>query len=233
MTVPKFVWPVFAVVVAGGAILLSNREPVGPGGRPIVRDAFAYQRENTIASELTLSTFEKASRGEAISDAEKEKLRQALPHLEAMNAYAPIKVGPYFAIGQIRQILGESREAGIAYEQAISNGPADYEEKGNKNLELTVVEAKALLSETLIQYAIEQSQAGASAAELKTIRERALSWADEAVKAQPDAPRYLAAKANALLALGREEEAKAAIIAAAAADPNHFKVRPLTSLVGL
>lgn len=233
MALPKFVWPAVAIVAAAGAILLSNREPVGPGGRPIVYDAVSYQRENAIARDLTLPSFKKAAEGEPVTDAEKAKLRAALPHLEAMNAYAPIKVHSYFAIGQIRQILGDVEEAGRAYEQAIANEPTDYEEKDNPDLKATVVEAKARLAETLLDYGILRTQSGATAAELKTIRERALSWAEGSVKDEPNNPRSLAVQASALLALGREEEAKAAVMAAAAVDRNHFKVRPLASLMGL
>ncbi|RYG88653.1 hypothetical protein EON77_00340 [bacterium] len=232
-SISRIVWPIVAVVLGGGAILLSNREPAGPGGRPIVRDADSYQRENAVARDLTLPIFAKAQKGEEVSNEERAKLLEAIPHLQAMNAYAPIKVGPYFAMGQIRQIRGELDEAGRSYEQAISNEKADWEEQKNPALHATVTEAKALLAETLLDYAIQRQQAGAPPEELKMLRERALSWADQAVKAQPDAPRYLAARASALLALNRNEEARAAVLAAVASDPNHFKVKPLASLLGL
>lgn len=233
MAVPKLAYPVIAVVLGLGAILLSNREPLGPSGRPIVRTVETYQKENTLSRELTLPIFAKANAGEEITAEERAKLLQAIPHLEAMNAYAPVKVGPYFVLGQIYQITGDVEAAGRAYEQSILNEPIDTEERDNPALKATVIEAKALLSEVLLEYAIRQSQSGAKPATLKPLRERALAWAEQAVKAQPDAPRYLAAKASALLALGREEEAKAAILAATAADPTHFKVRPLAALVGL
>ena len=233
MALPKYVWPVVAVVLGGGAILLSSREPVGPGDRPIIRTPEGYQREYGIARELTFPVFAKANAGQEVTAKDRENLRKALPHLEAMNAYAPVKVGPFFAIGQIHQLNGDVEAAGRAYEQAIANEPVDLEEKKNPAMRQTVVEAKALLSEVLLEYAIRRAQSGAKPAELKPVRERALAWADAAVKAQPAAPRYLAAKASALLALERQEEAKKAVLDAAAADSEHFKVKPLMSLVGL
>ncbi len=229
----KFIWPVIAIALGGGAILLSGREPVGPGGRPIVRDAVAYQREGSIVRELIFETLKKAEDGGEVTEPERAKLREALPHMEAMNAYAPIKVDIYFAMGQIYQALGEYEQAGVAYEQAIANQIADWEEKNNPNLAATVARAKALLAETMLEFAIQRSQAGAKPDELKKIRTSALSWAEQSVKEDPGQPRHLAAKASALLALGREEEAKAAVMDAAVADPKHFKVRPLKSLMGL
>ncbi|MER3495537.1 MAG: hypothetical protein C4320_01150, partial [Armatimonadota bacterium] len=67
--------------------------------------------------------------------------------------------------------------------------------------------------------------------EARRFQERAVTWANQAVDAVPQAPRYVAAQAAALLALGREAEGRRAIERAIALDPNHFKVRPLATLL--
>ncbi len=232
MAATRYILPVLAVLVGGGAIVLSGREPTGPGGRPILRGPDAYQAENAKVRELTLATFAKADTGAEITEAERKGLADAIPHLQAMNGYAPVKVGPYFALGKCLQILGRPDEAGRAFEQAIANEPADLEEKDNPALKATVVEAKALLAECLLDYAL-KDDGGPGRVSPAELRKRALGWATEAAKAQPNAPRYLAAQASALLSLGRQDEAKAVAERAKAADPNHFRVRPLVSLMGL
>ena len=232
MALPRYVWPLAAAAIATGAIVLSGREPVGPGGRPILRDATAYQAENAKVRELTLPVFAKADTGGEVTAEEAKGLEAAIPHLQAMNGYAPIKVGPYFALGKCYQLLGRPEDAGRAYEQAIANEPADFEEKDSPDLKATVVEAKALLAECLLDVAL-QSDGGPGRLPPDELRRRALSWATEAVKVQPNAPRYLAAQASALLALRREDEAKPIVERAKAIAPDHFRVRPLVKLMGL
>ena len=113
-SLPKYFWPAVTFALAGGAIVLSGRDIKGPGGLDIIRGPDQYQEYNAKARDLTLPAFTAADRGDAPTDAQKADVRKALPYFEAMNAYAPIKVGPYFAVGKVHAILGDPAAAGRA-----------------------------------------------------------------------------------------------------------------------
>lgn len=240
MAAPRWLWPAVAVVVAGGAIYLSGRDVKSPEGNTLVRDATIYQDANSRARALTLAAFVASDTGGEITAKMRDELNRAIPFLIEMNRYAPIKVGSYFALGKTYMLLGRLPEAGRALEQAILNETADAEERNTPALKATVVESKALLAEVLLDLAVQNLRdAGALPAadasrlrvQARTMQERALGWATEAVRAEPDGPRYLAAQASALLALGRAAEAKPVIARAVSLAPDHFKVKPLAALV--
>ena len=106
-------------------------------------------------------------------------------------------------LGRCYQVLGDYENAGARYEQALLNEPLDQSEPAK----LTIPETHYRLSQVLFDG--------------RKNWEAAFKEADTAVKAHPNSPNYLEARARALVQLKRFKEADRDLHDAIVLDPNH------------
>ena len=236
---------IVAVVALGAILFLSDRKEAPPSGRELIRGPEQYADANNKAAVLAFSIFKKADDGENITPEDKAKLREAASYFEAMRLYNPTIVRSDMGAGMCYMILGEKERAAERFEQAVNNKNIDPE-KDKPNFNLTVYEAMERLSEVIVDLAVEEiahqnslSQAndpvGAEAAKKRSeiYFAKANDYSSQAVAAMPTAPRYRIGRANLLLAMKRNKEAKEEVAKAIALAPNDPQVKMLAKVVGL
>jgi Flp pilus assembly protein TadD len=150
--------------------------------------------------------------GEDLTQKDKENLLEAAKTFRALNTFNPSLVTTAFGEGRCYQGIGQLEIAEANYRQAIENGKIDKSEPA----QLTVPEAHFRLSQVRFQVGDYES---------------ALQEAAAAVKAHPDSPNYLEARAAALVQLKRFKEADKDLHAALALDPVHKASLALHQLV--
>lgn len=236
---------IVAVFALGTVLFLSDRKVETPSGVDLIRNPTQYAEANGKAANLAFEIFRKADSGGSITEDDKAKLREAEKYFEAMRLYNPTVVQSNFGAGKCFMLVGEKERAAERFEQAVMNRNIDPE-KDKPDFNLTVYESMALLSEVTLDLAVEEianrnslSQAndpvGAAAAKKRSDNyfAKALDYSNQAVSAVPRATRYLVGRANILLALKRDADAKKDIARAKALDPNDLRVKMLAKLVGL
>lgn len=236
---------IVAVFALGMVLFLSDRKVETPSGVDLIRNPNQYSEANSKAALLAFDIFRKADNGESISEDDKAKLREAEKYFEAMRLYNPTVVQSNFGAGKCFMLIGEKERAAERFEQAVMNKDID-QDKSKPNFNLTVYESMALLSEVTLDLAVEEianqnslSQAndmvGAAAAKKRSDSyfAKALDYSNKAVVAVPTATRYLIGRANILLALKRDADAKKDIAQAKKLSPNDPRVKMLAKLVGI
>lgn len=234
---------VAAVMGLGAVLVLSDRPVQTRDGAILPRSGAEYTKLMRESSDLALEVFAKADQGLELTAEDKDKIAQALPKFEAMRAYDATQVSATFGEGKCLMLLGRSEEAAIRLAQAYENRNTDTD-KMNDAVRLTAIEAAGLSSECYFELAAEElglansAEAQGNKTEAEEIRKRAgiyysraFGLANEAVTQVPTAPRYLAARGQALIAIGDKEKAKADLAAAEKLAPDHFKVKLLAGLL--
>ena len=244
MKLNKSVLGASAAVVALGVIMyLSDRPVETRDGVVLPRTRAEWDKLNKESSDLVLDVFDRADKGQDITDSDREKLREAAKKFEAMKAYESRQIAPLFGAGKCYMLLGENQLAADRLAQSWENRLVDPRRE-EEMYRLTAIEAAALASEATLALAAQEvstmntSAASGQKAEAEESRKRALilyqrafSLADDAVKLVPNAPRYLAARGQALLAAGRKVEAREDLAKAVRLDPNSPKVKELAKLL--
>jgi len=226
--------PVGLTVGLAAVILLSGREPSGPGGEAILRTPEDFAQTNERVKASSLEIFQRADEGEELTAADKATLVQVAKDFESMITYEPRRCGPNFGAGKAYMLLGDFEHAAERFEQCAINEAVDPA-KDTSELKATVIEAKALASESLIEVAANYMTTGDKdlLARVPGIYNHAYALADEAVKAIPNSAKYLLARGQALVNLKKVEDAKSDIAVALALEPDNSKARSLGILVGL
>lgn len=240
-------WIIAAVAVAVlfVVLFLSDRPAQTPSGLDIIRNNAQYVEANNKAATLALSVLQKAEAGGVLTDEDKGKLREAIKYLEAMNIYEPRHVNSYVGAGKCYLYIGEKEKAGERLGQAILNKDLDPA-KDTQEVQLSVIEAMALLSQIDLDLAVEEianansatqanDPAGAEAAKKRSTiyMDKALEFANQTLKAAPTGFRYLVNRANIYLAKGKKDLAKADLVKAKTLAPNDPKVLQSAKLIGL
>jgi tetratricopeptide (TPR) repeat protein len=233
-----------AVIALGVILFLSDRKVENPSGIDLVRGPEEYVNANNKAATLAYEIFQRADTGGAITNEDKDKLREAVKYFEAMNVFDPSKVRGFFGAGKCYMLLEEKVRASERLEQAVLNKRID-KDKGKDEVELTAFESAALLSEVTLDLAAEEianfnslSQAndmtGAEAAKKRSqiYYDKALEFSTIAVEGVPKSARYLVDRANVYLALKKVDLAKADILKAKALNPNDPRVKMIAKMVG-
>jgi tetratricopeptide (TPR) repeat protein len=238
---------VAGAVIAGLATLmiLSDRPVSGVDGSEIIRDGDGYVKANQEVSNIALSLFEKADSGKELSEEDRDNLRKAAVKFEAMRGYNPTQVSTNFGAGKCYMLVGDLQKAVERFEQAYYNRLIDPQ-KDDLGVKSTVIESECLIAECLVEmaaYAMSDSNSASQSGDsvgakealvrAETYRQKALQYANEAVTAQPNGVRYLAARGSAYLALKKLPEAKLDILKAHKLAPDDFRVKLLAQLVGI
>jgi tetratricopeptide (TPR) repeat protein len=240
-------WMIAVAVVLGlGLVLfLSDRPVKTPSGLDLIRDANQYQDAQNKASGFALTVFQKANAGEEITEDDKVKLREALKYFDAMTIFEPRHVTSYFGAGYCHMLLGEKEQAAESFEQSILNIQTDPL-RDQQTIRLTVFEAMSLLSETTLDLGAQEIgnfNSLAQANDLKGAEEakkraqiyydKSYKYANAAIESKPDAFRYWLARANVLLALKREEEARKDVLQAFKLAPTDPRVQMMVRMLKL
>jgi tetratricopeptide (TPR) repeat protein len=234
-----------AVIALAAILFLSDRNGPTPSGVPLVRSPDQLVEVNNKAAMLAFGIFQNADNGLKVSDDDKAKLREALKLFEAMRLYDPTRVQSNLGAGKCYMILGEKEKAAERFEQAIVNKNVDPDHD-KPNHKLTVYECMALLSEVSVDLGVEEianynslsqahDTAGAEIAKkhAEMYLGKALDYSNQAVLAVPEATRYLIGRANVLLVMKRDEDAKKDVAKAKALAPTDPRVLMMAKLVGL
>jgi tetratricopeptide (TPR) repeat protein len=234
---------VAAVSALAVVMYLSDRPVETRDGVVLPRTRDEYEKLNKDSSELVLEIFGRADAGIEVTDADRNKLKDAIKKFEAMKAYEPRQVAALFGSGKCYMLLGENQLAADRLAQAWENRMVDPQ-KELEAVRLTAIEAAALASEATLELAAQEvstmntsaasgqrKEAEDSRKKASILYQRAFSLADDAVKLVPTAPRYLAARGQALLAVGRKDDAKADLSKALRLDANSPKVKQLAKLL--
>ena len=234
-----------AVLGVGAIMFLSNLKADSPSGIDFIRDDRQYAEVNNKVANLAFGIFSVVDADGAITDGDKEKLREAVKYFEAMCVYNPKRIQSYYGAGKCYMILGEKVKAAERFEQAILNKRTDNAES-QAGAELTAYECAGLLSAVTLDLASEEvanynslSQAndmkGAEAAQKrsKIYYAKALEFANYAVKGVPMSHRYLVDRAYVNLALKNVESAKEDIAKAKVISPDDSRVKVAAKLLGL
>ncbi len=234
-----------AVIALGVVVFLSGLENATPSGVPLIRNSSQLVEVNNKAAVLAFGIFENADNGLKVSDDDKVRLREALKLFEAMRLYDPTRVQSNLGAGKCYMILGEKEKASERFEQAIVNKNVDPDRE-EPNYKLTIYECMDLLSEVTLDLGVEEianynslsqahDTAGATLAKQRaeTYLGKALDYSNQAVLAVPEATRYLIGRANVLLVMKRDEDAKKDVAKAKALAPTDPRVLMMAKLVGL
>lgn len=226
--------PVVLAVGLALVVFLSGRDANGPGGEKLLRTPEDFSQTNERVKTTSLPIFQKADKGEELTAADKTALVKVAQDFESMIGFEPRRCGPNFGAGKAYMLLEDFEHAAERFEQCALNESVDPA-KDTPELKATVIEAKALASECLIEVSAHYTASGDKdlLARVPGIYNHAYALADEAVKAIPNSAKYLLARGQALVNLKKIEEAKADITVALALEPDNPKARNLGILVGL
>jgi tetratricopeptide (TPR) repeat protein len=202
----------FAAALAA-AILLSNRPVAGADGVPLINNVDHYNQVVRQTDEMVRQRFATADAGGELTDEDRAQLREAAKLFDAMNYFMPRKIGPYLGAGKSYALVGDDVTAESRLQQLLNNVPL-YE--NNAEGIRAAMEAKFVLSQIRFRQGKFQE---------------AFALADEAVKAHPDIPNYLIARANAEVELRRIDDAKNDVGQALLIDPQHTQGRRLAKLL--
>ena len=212
--IPKWAQAVIGAGVLLIVILLSGlKGPEGPDGVELINNLGHYNQVVKDAADLVTPRFAAADAGNDLTDEDRKALREAVKLFAALNSFKPSQIGPYLGAGKAYTLLGDDENAERCLQQLLNNVPlyADNE-TGHKS----EVEAKYLISG--IRFRQQKYN-------------EAYAFADEAVKAVPDAPNYLVARASAAIQIKQIKQAKEDVAAALTLDPNHKKALQLATLL--
>jgi tetratricopeptide (TPR) repeat protein len=226
---PNWSLVVLGLIGLSIVMVLSKREVFTREGSPILYNASDFQASLKKATELAPDIFRRADNGDVLSDADKEKIREALSYFQAMYSYSPRLVSAYYGAGKCAMILGDYQTAAEKFEQAALNINQGVESDKNA-VQLTVTECQGLLSECLLKLS-EMQNTPASAVTL--YRQRSLVAAKEALQVAPSGFRYLLASGRAKIALGAREAGFIDIKKAISLAPNHKFVTEAAKDFGL
>lgn len=240
-------WMIAIGVVLGlGLVLYFSDRPVKtPSGIDMIRTPVQYQDAQNKASGYALTVFQKANAGEEITEEDKTKLREALKYFDAMTMFEPRHVTNFFGAGYCHMLLGEKEKAAECFEQSILNIQTDPL-RDQQTIRLTVFEAMSLLSETTLDLASQEMgnfNSLAQANDMKGAEEakkraqiyydKAYKYANAAIESKPDGFRYWLARANVLLALKKEKEAKSDVLQAFKLSPTDPRVQMMVKMLKL
>jgi tetratricopeptide (TPR) repeat protein len=236
---------VVAVLVLGAIMFMSDRKLENPSGRELIRNQDEYVNSNNRAFRLCYDIFQREISGGAITESDKDKVREALKDFEAMRLYNRTHVQSDFGAGMCYLILGEKEKASECFQQAIENKTKDND--ANKiAMELTVYESAAQLSKVTLDLAAQEignfnslsqanDKAGAEAAKQRSLNyyNKALEAANIAVTGKPDSAAYLVDRANVYLALKKDDLAKEDVAKAKVLNPQDPTVKMAAKMLGL
>jgi tetratricopeptide (TPR) repeat protein len=195
--------------VCGAALLGCGKDP----GIPIIGSGSEYTDHLANAESLTKDILERYERGEALSDADRNKLREAQKLFMALIAFRPEGFGPYFGLAKIHEALGEKDEALFYMQKFIQYAPPN-----------PIPEVKQLLGEAhFVSGTIYESYGEFASADLA---------AQAAVKYNERNPDYLSLLASSKLRRKDVAGAKSLVEKALQADPNHGRARQLEAMIG-
>jgi tetratricopeptide (TPR) repeat protein len=178
---------------------------------PIIASGAEYQDRLAKAQRLSADILEKYENGEALTEADKAKLREAQKEFAGLIAFAPNNFGAYFGASKIEYALGRPEAAFGHMQKFIELAPAD-----------PIADVKRLLAEAHFVVAKAYEDQGEF--------ELVMRNAEQSVK-YFRSPDYLAMLASALLREGREEAAHKLVDEALKADPEHSRAKQLHSLM--
>ncbi len=186
----------------------------GPSSRPpqIVTES-EYQDTLDRARQLSEGPIRKHDAREPLDSQEKSDLQEAARLIEGLANFKPTNFATHFLAGKVYQALGDHERAKIKLKECLSTLAPGSQDENIRHME---AEALALLALSL---------------ERTGVVEEALAAAEEALKLYPDNPNYLAAKASALIQMGKPEEAHRAVREALARDPRHARALQLDRLL--
>jgi len=163
---------------------------------------------------LTSKSFDKVDHNQALSDPEKEKLREGTVVIEAMIGYHPEIYANYYLAGKIHYALGEYNEALSRFNECV--GTMKRPEDDQEYYTQTLSDAHYLAS--LCYFNLQKFRQAADQAQL-------------AVQYEPKAPLYLIAESSANLQLGNEKTALALIKRALELDPKNERALQIYRLL--
>ena len=226
--------PVGVVALLAAVILLSGRSVPGPNGTKLIQNVDEYAAANEKSKQLSLPVFQKADAGDELSADDKKNIEVALKEFESMITFEPRRCGPNFGAGKSYMVLGDFQRASERFEQCVMNELLDPA-KDSPELKATVIEAKALAAECLVEVAAQYAASGDKdlMARRTGMYNRAFALSDEAIKAIPNSPKYLLARAQASINLKHIPDAKKDVAAALALDPQNLKAKSLAIMLGI
>jgi hypothetical protein len=96
-----------AVAALAVVMYLSDRPVETRDGVILPRTRDQYEKLNKESSDLVLDIFGRADSGQEITDADRDKLREAIKKFEAMKAFESRQVAALFGSGKCYLLLGE------------------------------------------------------------------------------------------------------------------------------
>lgn len=210
-----FRFPILLLVAGVAAYFLffsSKGEPT----IPVVRTPQDFDRVSKEAQRLSESLVAKYDAGQALTEEEKRKLKQAAYDYEGMFGYEPERYPSTFLAGKIYYILENDEKAMFWLATCIQT--PDLPGGDPDTYVQTLSEAHYLRS--LVYFKQKHYKEASDEAAL-------------AVKYVPLSANYLVAQADAELQLGNLEAAKQLLQQALTLDPLNSKARPLAAFLGM
>lgn len=226
-TTPKpawknFLFPGFLVALLAVVVIMSNRPAVTPENLPVVVTGDEFNDGVKKATEMVKDPFEKNSRGEELTPADAEKLKEATRLIDSLSRYKPTNLVTYLYAGKAYRILGDTVPAKERFLQVIANRDFDNSDAGKA----IVAEAQYEASQILL---LSDKTAKEYAADLN----KAFELADAAAKAYPNSAIYLAARASVEIQTNKTENAVKDIASALIIDPTCRQALQLKRLMEL
>lgn len=200
------------------ALILSNQTAPLPNGTAMIASNSEFATVEAKVQELTLGPIQAYDAGQKPSPADLKNLRAASDMVDRMTAFQPLASNFFFLSGKIHQILGEPQLAERGFRQCLLLYPADAESRPTERVQIVQTGAEAAYRLSLLLF---------SHGQIKD----ALQSADAAVKAFPNAPNYLVARAAALNELRRVDAAKKDLMQALALDPKNANAAALLRFI--
>jgi tetratricopeptide (TPR) repeat protein len=215
---PKWLAPVAFVGFLALALLLSNQPAPAPQGGAMITNDAEYDAAKAKMEDLSLKTLQAYQAGQKLSEDDLKKLREAGEIVDKMILYSPVLTGLQFLSGKIHHVLGEDTIAADRFEQCTQVAANEIAQHPNE---------KTAIGQTAAECGYQLSQIQLLRGKIK----EALAQADAAVKAVPNSPDYLTARASALNELRRTDEAKKDLAQALKLDPSNARARGLLRLI--
>lgn len=185
-----------------------------PDEIPVYRTSSEANRAMEEAAKLSIQPLSDFQRGDALGAPQVADLARAARLLKGVVAFQPGYFTAYTAVGRIEFVLGDTDEAERYLREAVRLGPESPEGEWR----MLAAETHYWLARTL--YA-EKLFAGS------------LDEAEIALTLAPDNVENLFARAQALVQLGKPEEARKDVVKALELDPDHAPSRRLKKLLDL
>lgn len=238
-------WAVIAIVGIGAVMLLSDRPTTVEGGGEVIRNRDDYKKNSDEATLKAVPIFRKVDEGGEPTPEEVKVIRDTVKKFRTLQAYDPRQVSSFYGGGRCYMILGEKQKAAEQFEQSVMNLSIDAA-RDRQEVRYTAYDAMAQLASVCMDLGAEKlseanslAQSGDKAGSDEAIKvantyyNKALTHSQGAVDSLPQAPKYWLIHGNVLLAVGKREQAQAAIKEAKKLDPNNKEIQMMAKMVGV